>query len=329
MSKKRILLVGCGQLGSRHLQAVASLPEVYEIQVVDPNAGSLALGQTRLKEVPDLNREIKFSWLPGLEKASHGGDLCILPTQARGRGELIKKIAKELGYKRFLVEKIVTQSMREYYDLMGFSKEQDLSIWVDCQTRTYEIHRRIKAQLDPQEPIVFGDFGGNHGLACNGIHYADLFLFYDNAKKIKSAGSRIDPILHKTKRGKDIFDLSGTLLGGSDKGSTCIISYSARHLSPDYVSIQTSRGKYIVDHIRQVAFESLAAEDWQWKPIELKENYRISHLSKGFVSKILNDQDPLLPTLEECRASHEYILGELLPHFNRLLKVEQGICPVT
>ena len=40
---KRILIVGCGQLGGRHLQAVASLPSVREIDVVDPRPEGLEM----------------------------------------------------------------------------------------------------------------------------------------------------------------------------------------------------------------------------------------------------------------------------------------------
>jgi len=36
-----ILLIGCGQLGSRHLQAIAALPEIGQIEVLDPNPQAL------------------------------------------------------------------------------------------------------------------------------------------------------------------------------------------------------------------------------------------------------------------------------------------------
>ncbi|MBI3021798.1 MAG: hypothetical protein HYY59_07365 [Candidatus Omnitrophica bacterium] len=36
----RVLIVGCRQVGSRHLQAVATLPHVAEIDVIDPRAAA-------------------------------------------------------------------------------------------------------------------------------------------------------------------------------------------------------------------------------------------------------------------------------------------------
>ena len=48
----RVLIVGCGEIGSRHLQAVASLPQVSEIEVVDPRPEALELGRERPQTIP-------------------------------------------------------------------------------------------------------------------------------------------------------------------------------------------------------------------------------------------------------------------------------------
>ena len=40
-SKMRILLIGSGQIGSRHLQALASVDDVSEVVAVDPSDASL------------------------------------------------------------------------------------------------------------------------------------------------------------------------------------------------------------------------------------------------------------------------------------------------
>ena len=50
-SGKKALLVGCGQLGSRHLQALASLALISNIEVLDPSAESLELGKQRVREL--------------------------------------------------------------------------------------------------------------------------------------------------------------------------------------------------------------------------------------------------------------------------------------
>jgi len=326
---KKVLLVGCGQLGSRHLQAVASLEKVSEIHVLDPNPESIELGKTRLAEMYDLNNNIKFYWHLEPNSSLTGGDLCIIATQAKGRGEILKVAAKKYSYQKYLIEKVVAQSKGEYRDLIEFSNENGLSIWVNCKGRVYGIHKYIKTKLKTDEPIIFSDYGGNHGLGNNGVHAADLFVFYDEIKKINIIGARIEPMLQVSKRGREVFDLSGSLYGSTNKGSDFVLSFTGNHNSPDQISIISPSGRFTVDHFQKFAWESYPDSDWEWRRIPINENWMVSHMTKKFASDILNDGICDLPMLEECFPAHEFILNQLLPHFNKLLKKSDDVCPIT
>ena len=325
----RILIVGCGQLGSRHLQAVAPLPEVVEVEIVDPRPESLSLGRDRVSEVLGCGASTKFRWLSSLEEASQGGDLCIVATLAKGRCQLVRDVANTLGYSSFLLEKIVGQSTAEIESLLEFSKARALSVWVNCQTRAFPFHERVKRRLDPQEPIVLSVVGGNHGLATNGVHHADLFAFYDQATSIKSSGSSVDPVLHPSKRGDSLFDLSGALNGHSDKGSRFNLVYAADHISSEQVYIATRQYRCIVDQVYRWAIESDSNTGWAWQPAPFEGNIFVSHMTKQFASDIFAHGRCALPDLEESLVSHRFILSELQPHFSRLLSQDVELCPVT
>ena len=101
----RILIVGCGQIGTRHLQAIASLPQVSQVEIVDPHPWAERLGQERLAEIPDRRATTTFRWLSSLEDASIGGDLCIVATQADIRCQVVRQVAESLAYSNFLLEK--------------------------------------------------------------------------------------------------------------------------------------------------------------------------------------------------------------------------------
>lgn len=219
--------------------------------------------------------------------------------------------------------------MDEYRDLMSFSEEKGLSVWVNCKTRAYSIHKYIKSKLDPNEPFIFSRLSGNDGLANNGVHTADIFVFYDDAKQIISSGSRIDSVLHSSKRGPGVFDLSGALHGYTDKGSDFTVSFASNHMSPDHISIVSPRGRFIVDHMKKFAFESYPEDNWAWRRIPLEENWLVSHMTKTFAVDILRNRACDLPTLAQGFPAHEYILSELLPYFNKLLGENPELCPVT
>lgn len=323
----RILIVGCGQLGSRHLQAVASLPQVREIEVVDPRPEALQLGRERLAEVIDRNARITVRWLSALEDVSRGGDLCIVATQAQGRCQVVCQVAETRGHTSFLLEKLVAQSTGEYERLIESCRERGVSAWVNCKMRAYPFHQRAKQRLDPSEPLIFSVTGGNHGLANNGIHATDLFAFYDGASWIEPGGSAIDPMLHQTKRG--LFDLSGTLHGSTKKGSHFTLSFASDHQQSEQIVIMSRRYRCIVDHIQRWAVESDAESGWAWRPVPFEGNLLVSEMTKVFVMDILASGRCKLPTLEESLVAHRFILGALRPHFSRLLEREVEQCPVT
>ena len=327
----RVLIVGCGQLGSRHLQAVAALPEVSEIDVVDPRAEALALGQERLADVSDRNPRARFRWLSSLEMATGGGDLCIVATQAGGRCQLVQDVAERVGYSSFLLEKPAGQSMQEFERLEALLRARGCSAWVNLKTRTYPIHQYIKQQLEPGEPILFSSMGGNHGLANNGVHTADLFAFYDGAEEIELVGSWIDPVLHPSKRGADLFDLSGTLQGKTATGSHFTLSYASHHKRSELLSVTSWRYRCLVDQseLRRWVVESREETGWTWQPVPSMENLRVSEMTRQFATEILATGTCALPTLTESLAAHRFIFGAIQAPFSQLLGREVELCPVT
>lgn len=327
--KGRVLLVGCGNIGSRHLQAVASLKEVAEIEVVDPRPEALRLGRDRLLEIADLNPAIKIRWLVSLGEASPHGGVCIVATQAKGRYALVKQIFEELGYRLFLLEKIVTQSVKEYEDLTLYAQQHHLVVWVNCKTRTYPFHVQARAKISTDGPIQFSVIAGNHGLASNGIHSVDLFAYYDQSRSIAAGRTVIDPVLYPLKRGGDLFDLSGTIQAYSDKGSLLILSFAQGHLAPPCYFVSSRSYRFIVDQWGRWGYDSDAESNWTWRSVPFEGNLLISAMSKRFVGDILSSGRCELPTLEEHYSAHAFLVRELQPHFNKLLNREMDHCPVT
>ncbi|NTV28851.1 MAG: Gfo/Idh/MocA family oxidoreductase [Candidatus Omnitrophica bacterium] len=328
MSRK-VLLVGCGQLGSRHLQALVCVDTVTQIVVVDPYPASLELGRRRVEEVPSRRRDMQISWVNTVGTEAKGADLCVLATQARGRGALLQEVAQKTGCRNFLIEKVVAQSVAEYEDMLAFVRRHDLRVWVNCKTRAYRIHRYIKSRLNPAEAMTFTAIGGNHGLGNNGVHEADIFVFHDGCSELSLQGQKLSERLSPSKRGPEVMDLGGILFGVSDKGSEFIVSFSDAHNSPDMITITTPSARFVVDHLARFAMESYPADNWVWKPVVLDENWAVSHMTKDFAEQIMEKGVCLLPTLEECFPAHKFILGSLYPQFSRLAGCRDGVCPIT
>lgn len=324
-----MLIVGCGQLGSRHLQAVASLPIVTEIEVVDPRPEALELGRQRLAELPVARSPSEVRWLNSISKATKQGDLCIIATQAPERCKALKKVADTLGYSAILLEKMVAQSVEEMEASVEFARTRGLSVWVNFLERGAPFYRRVKERLSPADPLVFHAMGGNFFLATNGIHSADLFAYYDECTSIEGTGGRIDPILHPSKRGNGLYDLTGTLHGYSDKGSSLTISFIESDGPWFHITIASRGYRCLVDHGQGWAYEADLESNWAWRRVPFNGSLLVSQTTKEFATGILTSGHCALPTLEESLVSHRFILGQLQPHFSRLLGRPLNRCPVT
>lgn len=325
----RVLIVGCGNLGSRHLQAVASLPLVGEIDVVDSDPKAFEKARNLLGEISPRETPVTFRWGVTPGEMARGGDLCVVATQAKGRCELVMKVHEILGYKKFLIEKVVSQSVGDYENLLDYAKRHGLSVWVNCKARAHPSHKRMKANLKRGEPVVFTVAAGNHGLAQNGVHSADLFMFYSGEKEIIQSGASVDSVLHPSKRGKEIFDLSGTLRGKTKKGDEFSLSFMIGSNAPAHFSIASPSYRAVADDAMKWFYESRPEEGWRWEKVPYEANLMVSNMTKTFAYDILQAGTCELPTAEECFPAHRFVLEALQPSFEKLLNRKINCCPVT
>ena len=325
----KVLIVGCGQLGSRHLQAIASLPSVSDIEVLDPNPEALNLGRTRMQEISQLVTPPNVKWITSINEATELGNLCVIATQAKGRCTLLRNLSDTLGYTSFLLEKIADQSMAAIDDTVAYCRSLGISTWVNFQTRAVPTYQRVKQKLSGTDPIYFSGMGGLQFLATNAIHTADLFAFYDDCNHIEHTTSEIDQVLHPSKRGKDVFDLTGTIHGYTKKGSSLTLSYGQSNQPWEHFTISSSKYRCIIDPLQGWIMEAGSDSDWGWKTVPFEGSVLVSETTKTIANDIMQFGKSKVPTLEESLVSHRFILDELLPHFRKLTGLTLEYCPVT
>ena len=66
MTKYKIFIIGAGQIGSRHLQALRAVRIPLKISVIDPSTESLDLAKQRYEEMPKGKIEHQVLYL-GIE----------------------------------------------------------------------------------------------------------------------------------------------------------------------------------------------------------------------------------------------------------------------
>jgi predicted dehydrogenase len=324
---KKVAIVGCGELGSRFLQGTALVSIVTEINIIEPDNNAKAIAKQRLDDViVNSNCQVKVNWHEKPDKNNMDVDVCIIATQANGRDSLIKQVIN-LGVKRILTEKIVTQSLESYQDCLDYANKHNVEIWVNCKTRAYNTWKSIKKKIKDNEPISYHSVGGNHGLCTNGLHALDLFVFLTDSLDLLNPVDAIDRVLHTTKRGK--FDLSGILQIEGNNSSKCVLHYSSFNNAMPIDVVSTSSFRWIVDNSTKELYEGTASDGWILKTIPFDENISVSAMSTKFIQEILLTGTCELPTLRQAFVSHKLLFEVSLPIFNGLLNKQDNICPIT
>ena len=102
----KILFIGCGEIGSRHIQAASHIAGRNEIFIVDPSDKSKAICKERIDKTSGKNSETTYQWFDALDIKCVNSDICIISTYAPERVRLLKEIHELLNVKNYLIEKV-------------------------------------------------------------------------------------------------------------------------------------------------------------------------------------------------------------------------------
>lgn len=318
---KQILLVGCGNIGSRHLQSLAKMKIKLTIQIIEPNKISQQIGKKRLAEIKNISKH-KISWLENIEDAYDGGNFAIIATQASGRYDLIKKLLKK-NYKKFLIEKMVCQSSKEYQKLLHEFKKYNAKAWVNTSRRYFQSYQKIKQKLSKQEVFHFFITGGNMGLGSNAIHYLDLFQWFLNQETIFLNGDFLSKEIYENKRGKDLLEFGGTILGKTNNGSTINVTFLPLEHVPLTIEICSNESCILINETHSYIIDYITNKKSKFT-IEFQSN-----LTNKIVYDILTTGTSKLPSIEESYFIHTEIFRIFLKHLKKFRQKTLTKCPIT
>jgi hypothetical protein len=321
--KKNITLVGCGNIGSRHLQALVKLPFDVDIHVVEKSNKSKNLACTRLDEIKFNKTNHQIFWYDSIQKISKSSDLVIVSTLSEGRVNLIKNLLKKKN-KKFLIEKPVCQSKKEYDHLLKQMKLFKAVGWVNTNRRYFESYKKIKKELKISNFFHIHVFSKASGLGTNAIHFTDLFSWFINDQKIKLNGDFLTPKLFPNKRGKQFKEFYGTITGSGKNNSSLTITFLPSKTESIFVTISTDTSTYVIDELNQNAFKIGKST----KNFKFLYEYA-SKLTTSIVSDILVNNSSFLPKLDESYNAHAELFRIFNLHIKKQLKREVSLCPIT
>ncbi|MCR6642015.1 MAG: Gfo/Idh/MocA family oxidoreductase [Sporocytophaga sp.] len=322
-----IVLVGAGQIGSRHLQGLALLKDDdIRIQVLDPSEESLRIAKDRYYEVAKDRKNISVEFLNHFDKVVHDVDVAIVATSSKVRRKAIEELVEGRSITYLVLEKFLFSDIRDYEIVQNLINDKQIKTFVNCPRRLYPDYIEIKNLLKDQKDLIFNVVGSNWGLGCNGIHLLDLFCFFTQTKDLVLKNDWIDKEVISSKRAGYV-EFSGTITGTNNGSKFLITSYPSGN-SPLVVSMFNENIRIIIEEGSGTYFYSSVSNGWAWEQKKFAIKFQ-SQLTNLVVEDLIATGTCGLTTYEESSYLHQAFLNNILSFIERTQGKKTTECLIT
>lgn len=306
----RVLVIGTGQLGSRHLQALKKVDSPLQILAVDPSPDSLRVAKERYESFPGVPHPIEYqTMLPsGLDL-----DLVILATNAGPRYQLMEQLLTSCRVRSLVAEKILFPKIEQYEKALTLLSRHKVSAWVNCPMRQMPVYRQIRDLVSGQE-IQMNVTGSQFGLVTNAIHYVDCLSWMSGSSKFQLGLDGLSQNLIASKR-LGYTELNGVIQATFENGSGAHLRCFADGALPVVVEIMTPRSRFIVKESEGLTL-AWSSENMAWAEWPSRIPYQ-SELTAMTAQGLLSQGLCELPRFEESCEIHLNLLRPLVGFLQR------------
>ncbi|OYU81525.1 MAG: hypothetical protein CFE23_03400 [Flavobacterium sp. BFFFF1] len=320
------LIIGAGQLGSRHLQGLLKIAAPQVVYVTDPSASALEVARQRAQEI-DHPHQVHY--IQDWETLPAEFDLVIVATGAAVRSKVTRQLLSNYNVKYLVLEKILFQDLASYAEIGSLINEKGTRVWVNHPRRMYKHYQKIKELIaETEENIVFHTTGSNWGLACSALHFIDLCVFLAGSKVNTIDMDWIDPTIHPSKRANCI-ELTGSVKGTLDNGTGFLVTSLDGDLGDITVTVFTNSNRWIIQEGRSPKVIRLSEAGSFKEEISYHDTDYQSDLTTKMAEDIFQSGNCILPTFQEASDSHIPFIKVALEKYNTLSGTDSLICPIT
>jgi hypothetical protein len=319
----KILIIGAGQLGSRHLQGVMKSKHCLNITVVDPSPESLENAKKCEDEVIFGNELSTVSYSKSIPVIQDEYDVAIIATTAGVRATVTRELLQKNKVKHIIFEKVLFQKLEEYQIVDELLQQHNTKGWVNCPRRIYPTYQKIKKLLSDEVKVDMEVVGNSWGLACNSIHFIDLYAYLTSVTEFNLSTTGLDLKSIKSKR-NGFYEATGKLQGETKKGRFELIcgvnesvNCSINLKTPNYdIHINELEGFYTYQKEESVVKE---------EHITLYQ----SQLSGLNIDELISSNSSSLTNFKESCAIHTPFIKSMHEYFELSLGEKLAACPIT
>ncbi len=325
MKYKKILLIGLGNIGLRHLESILKIKSKIEISCYD----KFKKKYKEINKIIDQNKFNKNIIIKIINQSyfDKNYDLVIFASTANGRHTLLKNILKSVKIKFILFEKIVFQSESQFYKSLKLITENKIKAWVNCTRRQYNSYQYLAKIIDIHNIKNFHmTVSGNFEFSSNLIHFIDLFSLLSSTDKMKLLNFNLHSI--KNSKRDNFYEFSGFAK---------IVCENNNNLEVNN-NIKDKNGVFV--HLKSNKFEIQFNEnssDVLIKKNNIKINYKKLNFKHIYISQIMTQiyEDILfnkacnLTTINSSYFHHVLFLKKFIAFFNLNKNLNLRFLPIT
>lgn len=297
--KINVIIIGTGNIGKRHIQAIHSVSQVEHILCYDIDASSCksVINFCKEQHISPHRIQLMDAW-NDVYSSITSRTIVIVATIAKGRSRIINKVMLKKPM-AIIAEKPLCQNMSEYKKVIAQSRHMQVPVYINFARHMYECYKEIKRSISGNDEKLFtARFSG--GMACSGIHMFELATWLLGIKKYSLLWAK-NTRTYKTKR-KGYFDFNGEIMIRGDNGSTCFFS-ALKQSGQCSVEITYRDSGFTVNEMPRKMIV-VHNSDMAVKEISITPTSKITDL---VVKDIISHRTPLLPNIDQSLIAHSIL----------------------
>lgn len=319
-----LAIIGCGQIGSRHLQSMALLEEEATIYLVDPSHESMGKASALFRQVysPETNSASHLICSRGIKDLPARLDLIVVATASDKRAAAVADIVGKIELEYIILEKFLFPREEDYTVVGSLLENRKVSCFVNQWTTSLTSFRRVARKLG-QGPFHMSVDAAGWGLCCNAVHILEFFDFLTGEESCSPTSSHVESVIPAKRSG--FFEILGQFEFATPGGST--ISLACRRGQPASVIPLSIRSATQSVNL-EFGLDYLTA---RWMSGET-ETFHIPYQSKlthRFVEALTSSGTCTLPHYQRSARQHLLLLQAFLPHFVAAGVSAGDMCPIT
>lgn len=322
---KTIALIGAGQLGRRHLQALSRLAFDASIDVVDPVPASLDAARTQFEAMPGADR-IRVRYLDSVAALPAAIDVAIIATNADVRAAVVRALLEQAQVGALVLEKVLFQDPAHYEAIGELMAARGTQAWVNHPRRLFPLYAALREELAGARQVSYTVQGGGWGLACNGLHFIDHLAYLTGADALTLDAGALNPAPLASKRAGFV-EISGALRG--QLGPHPFSLFCHEEASPVTLTICSDKVNLVIDESGGQLRVARQSGQWQWETLSTKIVHFQSELSDLVVNDIVRTGSCGLPTYAEAARLHLPFIACVAAHLTTTGQQHGALCPIT